>query len=734
MAKIDDLNKEIAELREQLGYIPQSPFKPEELQKAKEALKGLKVDLKDMGNDLDYIASSFRDSVNELSKQNTELSKSKAALRSISSISSTLNSFAQGQYSLSEKQLKSKITQAKLDFDSLKTSLESKSLKKEAQKEVDDALKKQKLFLDATEKILKKEEKINAALGLAPAIIGGIGNSLRKLGLPDFGIAESLEETKMILRADTKRVTIGKALGIFTKKIAGNINDQLNVTNLLTLAFVTLLKQAGKIDGELVSFEKNLMLSRGEAINLRKELAFVAQTSKDNLINTSDLVKAQQNFNELLGLQGKINNENLLTQAELTKKVGVSAESAANLQFFSEATGKDFNQQYSTLVGNTQQISAQYGIQLNQRQVLEEIGKTSSYNLIQFKGSTEELGKAVAEAKALGLTLEQIGKIQSDLVNFESSIRAELEAELLTGKQLNLERARFAALTNDISTLQNEIKEQVGDINDFQNMNFISQQKFAQALGMSVGEISDMLLLEEYRNANQSQINANLTEEQKERLASLTAQEKFNEAIVKLQGLVGDLVQGPLGNLIDKIGDGAALAENLKFAFMAITGFSFMKVISSLTPLITSLFAALGASTALASALTLGVGAAAVAAGILYMNSAVENSLNKMKSASKVNDMISPGYGKRVLSGPEGTFAFNDKDTIVAGTDLLPTTKPTPTTTQTTTVSPNMVALEQRMDKLISVVENALIPAVKQDKIFNLDGKQFAVATAVSRS
>ena len=43
-------------------------------------------------------------------------------------------------------------------------------------------------------------------------------------------------------------------------------------------------------------------------------------------------------------------------------------------------------------------------------------------------------------------------------------------------------------------------------------------------------------------------------------------------------------------------------------------------------------------------------------------------------------------------------------------------------------------ALEAKMDKLISVVENALIPAVKQDKIFALDGKQFAVATAVSRS
>ncbi len=35
------------------------------------------------------------------------------------------------------------------------------------------------------------------------------------------------------------------------------------------------------------------------------------------------------------------------------------------------------------------------------------------------------------------------------LLNFETSIENELKAELITGKQLNLERARAAALTGD---------------------------------------------------------------------------------------------------------------------------------------------------------------------------------------------------------------------------------------------------------------------------------------------
>ena len=61
---------------------------------------------------------------------------------------------------------------------------------------------------------------------------------------------------------------------------------------------------------------------------------------------------------------------------------------------------------------------------------------------------------------------------------------------------------------------------------------------------------------------------------------------------------------------------------------------------------------------------------------------------------------------------------------------------PTPQTASAPagTIEGRISSLEQKMDKLIAVVENALIPAVKQDKIFALDGKQFAVATAVSRS
>jgi hypothetical protein len=69
-----------------------------------------------------------------------------------------------------------------------------------------------------------------------------------------------------------------------------------------------------------------------------------------------------------------------------------------------------------------------------------------------------------------------------------------------------------------------------------------------------------------------------------------------------------------------------------------------------------------------ASAISLGVAAAiALAAGAAAY---------AFFSSIKANDMVAPGgggdgYGKRTLLGPEGAIRLNDKDTVIAGTNLF---------------------------------------------------------------
>ena len=84
-----------------------------------------------------------------------------------------------------------------------------------------------------------------------------------------------------------------------------------------------------------------------------------------------------------------------------------------------------------------------------------------------------------------------IAGISSNLLNFHSSIEAELTAELFIGKQLNLEKARLAALTGDYKTLMEEINKNVGDFGDFTKLNVLQLDALAKSVGMTSDKLSD---------------------------------------------------------------------------------------------------------------------------------------------------------------------------------------------------------------------------------------------------
>ena len=99
---------------------------------------------------------------------------------------------------------------------------------------------------------------------------------------------------------------------------------------------------------------------------------------------------------------------------------------------------------------------------------------------------------------------------------------------------------------------------------------------------------------------------------------------------------------------------------------MIAQGYNIVKNIAKDTILLGIKVAQAAAALVGVSASTLGIGTvvalAAAAAGIAYLN-----------SITKADDMVSePGYGSRTLMGPEGTIALNNKDTVIAGTDLFP--------------------------------------------------------------
>jgi hypothetical protein len=478
---------------------------------------------------------------------------------------------------------------------------------------------------------------------------------------------EEIKNAEALLKAQKESTILGKLQSKDAATFGQGLKEAAAAAGPLVVIFDAIKKFAFAISDQTTKLQKNLILSQDEARDLRQDFNDIAVASGDIAVNTARLVEANIELGKQLGFSSKFSADLNIQFIKLTKQIGLSEEAAGGLAKLSVATGRTLEESKNIALETSQNLSSQYGIQLNQREVLEEIGKISGQTLAMFKANPQALAQAVAQAKLLGTNLDIARKQASSLLNFESSIESELQAELLINQSLNLERARTAALTGDLTTVMKELNSQNIDFNKFSNMNVIAQNKVADALGLSSDELSDQLLKQQYLGKSQSEVAALAGDEVAKRLEALNAQDKFNLAMEKMQDIVGKIVGGPLGKFVDMV---ASLMENsivLYGVMSTMAALSFTKLVAGLAAsAVQAGLLAAGSATA-SSALTFGLAAAGIAAAVTLIAGAYSAFKD---DAVETGDMFS-SRGKTIVSPKEGgLFSLSDNDEFAAAPGL----------------------------------------------------------------
>lgn len=461
----------------------------------------------------------------------------------------------------------------------------------------------------------EQNDEIQNSVGLTGNLIGNLGGVLQKLG---FGsktagiLSDAMEDAK----------AQGGGLSAQLKNTVTNLKASIKPTDIFTALLLKGFEAVKKIDTRVVSLRKNLGLSAGDALRLNDSLAATAITSNLIGVNVDTLTKSVNDLNSALGDTAIVFDEDLLVSATfLRERFGLSEGALANITQESLATGRSLenikDEQLASLVAAEKTLQ----VNLNTNKALEKANSISGALRLNLEQAPGGLVKAVAQATALGLEIEQTAKMAGKLLDFESSIEAELEAELLTGKQLNLEQARLLALKGDTAGAAAEVAKQVGSSAEFASMNVIQQQALADAVGLTTDELANSLRKQESIASEAEKFQERTAEGAEEAATSLSVQEKLAGAVEKLAGVL----------------EFSAIAA-------AVLGGALVGALG-------------GPALAIAFAAAAGAGTAAILKGF------------------KGDDIISPaqggsGYGKRTLFGPEGAIALNDNDTIVAGTDL----------------------------------------------------------------
>ena len=242
---------------------------------------------------------------------------------------------------------------------------------------------------------------------------------------------------------------------------------------------------------------KNQNMSYNEALKVTKELKTQALASGDVFVTTAGMVESMGAVNSALGISVKLTAEQATEFTSLREQAGLTNEELIGIQAISATTGKGMKEITGEVMAQARLKGQELGVALNEKDILKEIGKISAATTLSFGKNPGLIAEAVAATKALGLEMGQVEGIADSLLDFEGGIAKEMEAELLLGKNLNLEKARQAALDNDLVTLAEEIAKNVGDSADFAEMNRIQQDALAASVGMSREELGKMLFTQE---------------------------------------------------------------------------------------------------------------------------------------------------------------------------------------------------------------------------------------------
>jgi len=190
---------------------------------------------------------------------------------------------------------------------------------------------------------------------------------------------------------------------------------------------------------------------------------------------------------DTFGTTAALTYDNITAVGDLAFKFGATSKEIIAVQ-------KNLTDLFGMQVDQTEEVIKNIG------RLAESQGVAAGAVIADMASSSEKFAEfaqdgamgfaqAAIEARKVGANVSSILGAADKLLGFEESITAQFKAQVLTGKQINLENARRLALEGDFLGLTTEIQSIVGEIGDIQTMNVIERRAIADAIGISVQDL-----------------------------------------------------------------------------------------------------------------------------------------------------------------------------------------------------------------------------------------------------
>jgi len=350
-----------------------------------------------------------------------------------------------------------------------------------------------------------KESKLGQGLsGALGGLVAGVKTAMgpiKELGNQmKAGLTASLADAAGLLTGEDFGMGSGKAKASGATSILGGLSSILKTIPLIggilsgvVDMFKAVLDAVLGIEQANFRVGRALNISAEAADKMRDHFIKVGKASDNIVVNDARMFQSLVEINKQLGTNLQIRDDILVNDVKLRDILGLEIESRKVLSDQALATGRDARELTKSAIGTVGAFNKLVGTSFKFSDILGEASKLAGVMGLTLTKYPEKIYKAITATKALGFDLKQLDSTAESFLDFEGSISKEMEAQVLTGKDMNLTLAREAALNNDNVTLAKEITKNVGSANAYLKMNRIQQEAIAQSVGLSRDSLADIL-------------------------------------------------------------------------------------------------------------------------------------------------------------------------------------------------------------------------------------------------
>lgn len=602
----------------------------EGLKNQQEKVNSLNTEYKEVGNTIETKILNVLEQINDsLEKQITLQQKLKASTLDLSTIQGKVENSINNMKKGFEDQLK-------MRSEINKGNDVSKQIEEQIVELNTRRTATQKLILQNTELTNEEKEKLTQSLNYQHGKELDILNTLKNQN-KEKGNEKKDEEEIFSIKEEiaNKMDKTGKLAKLMNKETKEGAKQALMMKMAFAMVVDALLSGSDKI----ANISKQTGLSYQESRKMAGEFAMLAVHSDKLFVTSKDIGEAFGQLTSQFGINADLGGDILQTQVTLTKQLGMSSEKAGKLSAISRLQSKDTEQVLTDTVDTVNAMTKQSGVAVNVKGILNEVASASNAITVSLQMSPVALAEAATQALLFGANLAQVDAIAGNLLDFEQSINNELEFELLTGSQINLERARLLALNNDLAGLGEELANQAEITEAFATGNRIEQEAAAKAIGMSREELAGVVMQQEMNALAADEFKEKYGEATYQQLQSQSASEKFAATMDKVKGIFGDI-----GVIFAPILDGfAALVGYIaksKIGLVAVVGVLAVLATLSVISAIANIFASLG-QLPFGIGIPIAVAAVAGLGAMIVTGIALANSKKNMRTGG----MVSPSPG-----------------------------------------------------------------------------------------